>query len=113
MTIGTNINIVESFIGGVHTLNDSTRVNIAPANAKRVRFDVYLSGDILTHCIELYDASTGGQLIGILDREFTGVMIRDNYFYSMEKDAIYTGDIYAIIAIGTSTFDINVTEYIG
>ncbi len=113
MTVFTTFNPLESIIGGPHTINDTTRVNVAPENLKRLRVDAYFSGDIITHCVELYDALTGGNLIGILDREFTGVMIRDNTFYSMDKNAIYQGDIYAIIAIGATPYDINVTEYIG
>jgi len=113
LTIETNINRVESFIDGPHILNDTTRVLIAPANDRRIRFDAYLDADILSHSIELYDAATGGNLIGTLDREFTGVMIRDNRFFSMDIKAISQKDIYAIIATGPSPYDILATEYIG
>lgn len=113
MTIETTINTVESFIGGSHTLNDTTRVLIAPENDRRIRFDAYLDADILIHSIELYDALTGGNLIGTLDRDFTGVMIRDHRFYTMDKNAISQKDIYAIIASGPSPYDILATEYLG
>lgn len=113
MTIDTNVNTVKSFVGGSKPVNDATRVIVAPANSRRIRIDFSLDCDILTHCVELYDSVTGGQLIGLLDREFTGVMIRDNNFYTMDKNTIYRGDIYAIIAIGATPYDINVVEYIG
>lgn len=113
MTIETNVNVVASFVGGRIAINDLARTLIAPLNAKRIRFDVSLDCDTDTHCIELYDALTGGQLIGFLDREFTGVMIRNRDFYTMERTAIFQDDIYAIIAIGNTPYDIIVTEYLG
>jgi len=113
MTIFTNINAVDTFVGGAITINDTTRVNIAPANSQRIRLDITLGCDTLTHCIELYDAATDGNLIAVLDREFTGVMIRDHRFYTMDKNAIYQGDIFAIIGVGPTPYDINVTEVIG
>lgn len=113
MTIKTNVNVVDSFVGGAITLNDATRVLIAPANARRIRFDASLDCDIATHCIKLFDSLTGGQFIGILDREFTGVMIRNRDFYTMDKNTIFRGDIFAIIDAGATPYDILVTEYIG
>lgn len=113
MTIGTNVNTIESFIGGSISINDTTRTNIAPENLLRIRLDVSLDCDILTNCIKLYDAETDGQLIGLLDRNFTGVMIRNRDFFTIDKNAIYQGDIWAIIEAGQTSYDLVVVEYIG
>lgn len=116
MSIDTNVNTVESFVGSRIQINDATRTNIAPSNANRIRIDVSLDCDIETHCIELFDASMGGNLIGVLDREFSAipaVIIRDRSVYTMDKNTIHRGDIWAIITDGTTPYDIIVTEYIG
>jgi len=113
MAIGTNVNTIRNNIGGRHELNDITRVNIAPTNTDRVRIDIMLDCDLLTHCIEVYDAETDGQLIAILDREFQGVMIRNRDFYTMDINAIIRGDLWAIITDGPSPYDIVAIEYTG
>lgn len=112
MAKGTTINIVTSFVGGSITINNSTRTNIAPENEGRIRLDISLDCDDDDHCIKFYDAETGGQFIGLLDRLFVGVMIRNRDFFTMDKNAIYQGDVWAFIEDGATDYDILVTEFI-
>jgi len=95
----------EAIIGSGITLNTSTSVKIADANADRLFFDVNNDDASQGFWVKLQAASVDDDKKGIFITSKTGA----RPFWCMPVDNIYTGEISAIAVAATPTAYI--TEY--
>lgn len=114
MSIGTNFNIVEDFNGDIISVNVNARINILPANTQRIKSYISLNCSDVDVCVSLYDQEVDGNLIAILDRSHIGNTNRDTSPFVIDVNALYRGDVWAIVEIGgPPAYDLTVIEYEG
>ena len=111
MSIKTNVNIVTKITGNMVTIDNLTRIEIALANARRMRFRVQLPCNDDTMCVHIYPEDPLAGFMAVLDREFMGVKIRDENIFEMDVNAIYRGKIFAQIISGVAAVDLMVMDY--
>ena len=82
-------------------INQNTSTVIAPANPERSFIHINNDGENKESWIKLQAAS--------IDNDMKGIFLKGRSDWQMPMDNIYTGEISAIGAVGTST--LYITEY--